>query len=134
MGTMCRHGTIIVKRLCAPDAKDSFALASHALCMAGTGRRIYIREWREFRGMTQDELGAAIGMTHGNISRIENGKRPYTRYQLEAIATELGTTPADLLSRDPNDPDDDASLWAQIPENQKARARAVIKALIDPPE
>jgi transcriptional regulator with XRE-family HTH domain len=32
-----------------------------------------LREWREWRGLTQDELKKASGVTVGTISRIEQG-------------------------------------------------------------
>lgn len=65
--------------------------------------RVFIMEWREYRGLSQAELGARIGRSEATISQIESGKQNYTRPTLERIATILGCTPSDLLSRPPGD-------------------------------
>lgn len=71
-------------------------------------RRHFIREWREFRKLTQEQLADAIGTTKTSISRIETLKQSYTQEILEAIADELGTTPGALLSRRPTEADREA--------------------------
>jgi transcriptional regulator with XRE-family HTH domain len=52
-------------------------------------RPTYIRQWRESRGLTLEQLAEAIGVTHPTLSRIENGKVAYTEERLERIADEL---------------------------------------------
>ncbi len=37
--------------------------------------RHFLREWREFRGYSQEELGRKVGATGGVISRYEKGDR-----------------------------------------------------------
>lgn len=68
-------------------------------------RRHYIREWREFRGMTQERLADLLGTTKTSISRIEDLKQGYTQDFLEACADALGTHPGTLLTRMPGDAD-----------------------------
>jgi transcriptional regulator with XRE-family HTH domain len=38
-------------------------------------RRHHLREWRESRGLTQDELAMLAGASQGEISDYETGKR-----------------------------------------------------------
>lgn len=64
--------------------------------------RHFVREWRKYRGLTQEQLAERIEKTHGAISQLENGKIDYTQGMLEALAEALRCDPGDLLSRDPN--------------------------------
>jgi transcriptional regulator with XRE-family HTH domain len=68
-------------------------------------RRHFIKEWREFRGLSQEQLAFALDTTTASISRIEALKTGYTQDFLEACADALGTHPAMLLTRAPNDSD-----------------------------
>lgn len=42
------------------------------------GPKIYLREWREFHNLTQTELARRVGVTKGEISRLESGLRKMT--------------------------------------------------------
>ena len=64
-------------------------------------RRHFVREWRKFRGLTQEQLAERLRTTKANISRIENLHQGYTQDFLEACAYVLGTEPAALVSQDP---------------------------------
>lgn len=68
-------------------------------------RRHFIREWREFRELTQEQLADLVHTTKTSISRIEDLKQGYTQDGLEAIADALGTHPSTLLSRPPKPSD-----------------------------
>jgi transcriptional regulator with XRE-family HTH domain len=68
-------------------------------------RRHFIKEWREFRQLSQEELGALVGTSKATISRIENMAQGYTQDGIEAIADALGTHVAALLSRLPTEQD-----------------------------
>jgi transcriptional regulator with XRE-family HTH domain len=65
----------------------------------------FIREWRKFRGLSQEKLGERIGRSNAQISRIEKGHDGYTQETLEEIANALATHPYLLLARPPG-PDD----------------------------
>jgi transcriptional regulator with XRE-family HTH domain len=73
---------------------------------AGRYGRTYIKAWRLAAGLSQEKLGADMGTTGATVSDVENGKRPYTQDFLEAMADvlPLPCTPADLISRNPRDP------------------------------
>lgn len=52
---------------------------------------------RQARGMTQAELGAAVGVGEMQVSHYEAGRRNPTMLRLIAIADALGVTVDDLL-------------------------------------
>ena len=64
--------------------------------MATTGDRI--REIREQRGMTQDQLAEAANISKGFLSEVENNKRNVSSENLLKIANVLGAS-ADYLLR-----------------------------------
>jgi transcriptional regulator with XRE-family HTH domain len=78
--------------------------------------RIYLREWREEAGLTQDQLADRIEtlsgyrMSKAQISRIELGKQPYSQDFLETAAEALGTDAASLLMRNPQR--DGEAIWS----------------------
>jgi transcriptional regulator with XRE-family HTH domain len=76
--------------------------------------RHFIREWRKFRGLTQVQLAERIGIDKTYLSKIESGKRRYDQPFLEAAAEVLGCAPADLIMRDPTDPEGIWSLWDNL--------------------
>src|SRR6188472_4159051 len=65
------------------------------------GRRI--RQLRTDRGMTLEELAAAVVRAPSQLSRIENGRREPKLTLLQAIARAVGTTPDALLESEPLD-------------------------------
>ncbi len=64
--------------------------------------RHFIREWRKFRGHTQEELAEIVGVTDGAISQLERGETGYTQAMLETLAEALNCQPKDLISRPPD--------------------------------
>lgn len=94
-------------------------------------RKTFIREWRETRGLTLEQLADRVGTTHATLSRIERGKQPYSQALLEAIAEALQTDPPSLLIRNPQDPEGIWSIWDQAKPGEKKMivdlARAVVK-------
>src|ERR1039458_2859046 len=78
--------------------------------------RLYLREWRNDRGLTQVQLAERIGTTKATISRTENRTRDTTLGFLGAAVEALG---GDLdvsnLFRPPKQPSVDAKLRAASP-------------------
>lgn len=100
-------------------------------------RKTFIREWREFRGLTLEQVVERVrasvgGFTHASLSRIERGLQPYSQPILEALAEALSTEPASLLTRNPTDPEGIWSVWDQAKPGERKVivdiARTVIKA------
>lgn len=94
-------------------------------------RRTFFREWREHRGLTQEQLAGRLDTSVASISRIESGTQPYTQDVLEALAEALMTDPASLIMRNPADPDAIWSIWDQAKSGERQLieelARSVIK-------
>lgn len=76
-------------------------------------RRTFIREWRQHRGLTQQQLADRLDVAKGNVSKLEAGKQGYTQDLLEAIAAALRTDVASLIMRNPSDPEAIWSIWDQ---------------------
>lgn len=60
-----------------------------------------VRQIRKKRGLGQDDLAAAIGVTTGAVSLYERARRPINLATLAALATALHTTPAELVAEPP---------------------------------
>ena len=98
-------------------------------------RRTFLKEWREFRELTQDQaidrlafLGVEISKP--SISRLENGHQPYSEPILCALAEVYNCEPWDLISRAPDSrPSLDAMVY-QLPETDRDRVIAVAAALL----
>lgn len=89
----------------------------------------FIREWRKFRGMTQEQLAERIGISRPHLSKIEKNARKYDQAFLEAAAQELRATPADLIMRDPTDPEGIWSVWDQIKPLERPRALELLRVI-----
>lgn len=74
-------------------------------------RRTFIRQWREYRDLNQDQAAERIGIDRSQLSRIENGKAPYNQAFLEAAAYAYRCDPADLLMRNPLD---ETAIWSLV--------------------
>lgn len=56
-----------------------------------------IRVWREYRGLTQQQLAAAAGISKSYLSQIESGTRTGSTEVLSAIAAALDLTLDDVV-------------------------------------
>jgi len=59
-----------------------------------------IRVWREYRGLTLEQLSHAAGISKPYLSQIETGKRTGTTDVLSAIANALDLTLDDIVALD----------------------------------
>lgn len=85
--------------------------------------RTYIRQWREYRKKSLEEVADKIGKSHSTLSRIERARQGYNQEELEALAIELGTDVVSLLTRDPNAPiaaKDVANFLDSVPPDERA--------------
>lgn len=90
---------------------------------------LFLRDWRKFRDLTQEELAAKIGLTTSSISQWENGKQGFTDESLAALARALECTPAALLAHNPRRAD---SFWPlfEAAERTEGRERRQLRAII----
>jgi DNA-binding XRE family transcriptional regulator len=58
-----------------------------------------IKVWREYRGMTQQQLAETAGISTPYLSQIETGKRAGTTDVLRAIAKTLKVTLDDIVAQ-----------------------------------
>ncbi|MDR6866241.1 transcriptional regulator with XRE-family HTH domain [Microbacterium resistens] len=91
-------------------------MATPGLELTTLGHRI--RHHRTQRGMTLDELGAAVGVAGSQLSLIENGKREPKLSLLQAIAEATGTQVSDLISNEP--PNRRAALEIELDRVQRS--------------
>ena len=71
---------------------------------------LYIRKWRELKGIKQEQLATQLGLTKAALSNIENDKTDVSLHRIEDIARCLGLdvmtlfkNPLDLLLPPPTD-------------------------------
>lgn len=83
-------------------------------------RITFLRQYREKKGLTLEQLADRVGTTHATLSRIERGLQPYSQPMLEALAEELDTDPASLIMRDPTDPEGIWSIWDKAQPGERA--------------
>ena len=96
-------------------------------------RRTFIRQWRQHRNLTLEQLANRVDMVPSHLSMLQRGLRGYTQETLEAIAEALQTDVASLLMRDPTDPDAIWSVWeqaAQAKPDERRRIAEVVKTLL----
>jgi transcriptional regulator with XRE-family HTH domain len=88
------------------------------------GRRI--RHLRTAKGLTLDQLGAAIGRAASRVSAIETGQRIPTIDQLESIAKALEVETRDLLGSQPFTKRDALEIdWERIQNSPGYQARGL---------
>lgn len=100
--------------------------------------RTYIREWREDHNLSQDRLVERVrerveSFSKSSLSRLENGKQPYSQPILEAIAWALGREddPGALL-RLPHSPENEiAAHIMRLDAAKRAQALRIIKAMAE---
>ena len=104
-------------------------------------QRVFIKEWRESVGMTQQELGDALNppASPGTISSYESGSRNLSMERLRQVADALGTTPGALLDfppagkREATEPGTSEvfDLWHRIDIENRPRALRALKVFVD---
>lgn len=92
----------------------------------------FVKEWRKFRGLTQERLAGRLEVSVGLVGQWETGKTKLTEDMIHALALALQCDAGDIMSRDPNSPD--YQLWRIIqgvpPGPRRDQALRVIEALL----
>lgn len=89
--------------------------------------RHFIRAWRKFRGLTQAQLAHRVGLDVTYVSKIESGNRRFDETFLHAAADALQCTLADLIMRDPADPEGIWSIWDGLAASQRRQIIEIAK-------
>lgn len=94
-------------------------------------RKTYLREWREYSGLSLQAVAAEAGnITQPTLSRIERGLVPYNQDLLERLAVIYGCEPAELLMQDPFDDSKVVSIWEHADEGQRKAIAAVAESIV----
>jgi transcriptional regulator with XRE-family HTH domain len=87
----------------------------------------HLRAWREFRGLTQEELAERVGTAGNVISLLESGGRRLSDKWLYKLAPALNTRPGFLLEFSPHDAD--LSILEAITDMQPDRRPEALRLL-----
>lgn len=100
---------------------------------AKNGGHNYLREWRQHRRMTQEELAGAVEpKTSTNmIQYLETGERGLSAKWLRRLADALRTTPGMILEHNPAEIDADLlETWLKSSPPIKRQIVEVTKAIV----
>ncbi len=96
-------------------------------------RRHFLKEWREYRGLDQEKAAERVGLSRTQLSKIENMRSPYSQGLLEAASVAYDCSVADLVMRNPGDPNAPWSIYDQLqraPAPTRQQIIAVIETLL----
>jgi transcriptional regulator with XRE-family HTH domain len=123
----CYARGLITEHIGAADAWGMNRLKRHT--------RTFIREWRQYRNLTQVQLRERVimpsseQMGQGHLSKLETGQLPYSQPILEQIADALSCSPGDLLMRDLTQDNAIWSIWDKLGKAQKRQAVRLLQAI-----
>lgn len=90
-------------------------------------QKTFLREWREFRNLSQEAAASRLNISRTLLSKIERAKSPYTQSFMENAADAYGCEVADLIVRNPLDSN---AIWS-IQEQMLKASPADQKQIID---
>lgn len=91
----------------------------------------FLRAWREFRKLTQEQLAERVGTNANMIQYLETGERGLSAKWLRRLAPALKTTSGMLLEHDPYTLDADVvEIWINGNEQQRRQISEIVKALV----
>lgn len=123
-GALTRKSRVLVS--CRDNVNGRWPDYNQRMANGGTN---YLRAWREFRKLTQEQLAEKVDTAKAVISLLENGKRPLSDKWLRRLGEVLNVRPGHLLDVDPNEMNADIiDIWARIPEGSKDQARKVLRS------
>ena len=97
----------------------------------------FIKQWREYRGLSQARLAARMEEEPGgdelisamSLSRIERGIQPYSENLLNALSDALSCSPWELLSVNPEADGQVVDLMRFIHDMDKRKAERALTIL-----
>ena len=93
-------------------------------------RRIFLKQWREFRGLTQEQLADRVGWSVGNVSQLERGLQGYSQEGLEALAEALQCDPGQILTVDPTGDDAIWLIWERAKPGERQMIVELAKTVV----
>lgn len=95
--------------------------------------RHYVKQWREYRDLTQEQLAERVDRSRGLISQIESGLTELTEEMVFALADAMRCTPGDILEVNPlveGDVVDISDILRGQPADVRAEALGYIRGLV----
>lgn len=90
--------------------------------------RNYLKQWREWAKLSQDELAGKAGTTKSVISLLENEKRPLSSKWLRLFAEIIGTQPGYILDIDPTEMDAEVfEVWQSMNKEDRVQAIRILR-------
>jgi len=106
----------------------------HRRKSASTGRNHpghFLREWRDFRNLSQEQVAGRVGLSVPQISKLENGKQGYRQDTLENFAHAYDCEAADLLRPPPTDDESEFEVFVRrLDQKRKGQALRILRAAI----
>lgn len=93
-------------------------------------RKLFVKQWREFRNLTQEQLAERAGMSVGNISQLERGLQGYSMQGLEALSQALNCEPGHLFMVDPTRDEAIWSIWERAGEAERKQIVELAKVVL----
>lgn len=91
----------------------------------------HLREWREFRRLSQTELAERAGTTHQVIGYLERGRTQLSAKWLRKLAPILETTPGMLLDHSPRELSADIiDIWSSASVRQRQQIADLAKVVV----
>lgn len=91
----------------------------------------FLREWRTYRKLTQQELAALVETSANMIQYLESGERGLSAKWLRRLAPALDTTPGMLLDHDPHEMSADiVDIWATASSRQRRQLADIAKTIV----
>lgn len=85
--------------------------------------RNFIKEWREFRGLTQEQLAERLDCSPASISRLERGKQALTDDVKTVVAKALDIEPSSIDMRNPAE----SEIWTLWDRATPAKKRQIVE-------
>lgn len=97
--------------------------------------RLFFKDWRKFRGLSQERLAERLDYDRSTVSRIERGTVSYTPQFLDGLSVALNCDVADLFTRPPDGNEAEIhDLLRVLNDEKKKQAVRVLKALAEDDE
>lgn len=91
----------------------------------------FLRAWRTYRKLTQEQLAEKVGTNANMIQYLETGERGLSAKWLRRLAPALETTPGMLLDHDPHELDSDViDIWAHAGARERRQLSEIAKTLV----
>jgi len=88
-----------------------------------------LKYWRTRRKLSQENLGAALGVTQGLISQWESGETEPPLSRIFELAEALNCRPADLVEHTPEEIDALLTIWKSLKPIAKKQSLQLMEVL-----